>query len=289
MRLPSPATPSALFILLLALALTACYPAKPARLASHPQASTPPTLSTPSPLPSPAASTTPSSPLSAPRLATREISGIRFEGVSFDSRTHRLAVLDQPNGPGSRFPDSATAAQSLGGLAATNASFFTPAGAPLGLVVSRGKPSGSWNSASSLGSGVWYESTSGTPAIARRDNLGRTAASATRELIQAGPMLIDHGKPVSGLDPAKTSARTLILWDGATRWWLGCTAPCSLAELSQSLAASSPAGWPVRHGLNFDGGRSSDLWISGSISGGPLTHRPIWNKPVRNFLVLLPR
>jgi hypothetical protein len=41
--------------------------------------------------------------------------------------------------------------------------------------------------------------------------------------------------------------------------------------------------------LNLDGGRSSDLWISSAVQGGPLRERPLWNKPVRNFLVLIPR
>jgi len=299
MRLPS----IAIIPALLTLALAGCYPAKPTGLAQNPIPSAPPTnnaptiapASPPSPIPPPAPSPAiPASPLSAPRLATRQISGITFQGVTFDSRTHRLAVLDQPAGPGSRFPDSQTAARSLRGLAATNAGFFTPEGSPLGLVISNGNPTGSWNSASSLGSGVWFENSGKNPAIARREALGRSAASSMPQLIQAGPMLIDNGKAVSGLDSAKTSARTLILWDGTTRWWLGCTTPCSLAELSQALATGGsttggPVPWPVRQALNFDGGRSSDLWVSGSIPGGPLTRRPIWNKPVRNFLVLLPR
>jgi len=41
--------------------------------------------------------------------------------------------------------------------------------------------------------------------------------------------------------------------------------------------------------MNLDGGRSSDLWISSRVSGGPLTSRPPWNRPVRNFLILVPR
>ena len=126
-------------------------------------------------------------------------------------------------------------------------------------------------------------------AIRRREALGRAAATAMPQLLQAGPMLVDHGRSVSGLDPTKTSARTLIAWDGGNQWWLGRTEPCSLAQLAAALANSGPAGWPVKHALNLDGGRSADLWISEQISGGPLTRRPPWNRPVRNFLVLMPR
>jgi hypothetical protein len=168
-----------------------------------------------------------------------------------------------------------------------NAGFFTPEGTPLGLVVSAGKISGSWNSASSLGSGVWSEETSGKSSIVRREKLGRAAASSSRELIQAGPLLVENGEPITGLEPTKTSARIVVLWDGGSRWWIGRGSPCTLAALSQALSIDSPAGWKIRQALNLDGGRSADLWVSGSVSGGPFVSRPAWNRPVRNFLVLV--
>ena len=186
-----------------------------------------------------------------------------FEGVAFDSRSHRLVVVDQAGGPGSQFPDAAAAGRSRGGIAAVNAGFFTPEGNPLGLVVASGKRAGAWNTASSLGSGVWHEDSAGNPAISRRENLGRQGAGNQRELLQAGPMLVENGRAVSGLDPTKSSVRTIILWDGGTRWWIGRASACTLAELAATLARSPPAGWPTRHALNLDGGRSSDLWISG--------------------------
>lgn len=259
------------------ISLTACVPARP--------------IPTKVVAPVPKIATPPQAPVATsanpPQVTTREISGITFEGVAFDSRNHRLVVADQPGGPGSRFAAAAAAAQSLGGLAAVNAGFFTPEGAPLGLVASSGKISGAWNSASSLGSAVWYQSKSGTSAIVRRDKLGRTAAAAMRELIQAGPLLVENGHSVGGLEATKTSARTIVLWDGGSRWWLGCSSPCSLAALTQALAAGTPTDWPILQALNLDGGRSSDLWISEVVSGGPVLRRPMWNRPVRNFLVLV--
>jgi len=229
---------------------------------------------------------TPSHPAESARATNGTFSGIVFEGVAFDARCHRLIVADQAAGPGSRFPDAASAGQAHGGLAAVNAGFFTPEGEPLGMVVASGNPAGSWNSTSSLGSGVWHENASGQSAITRRERLGRSAANGMRELIQAGPMLIENGRTVSGLDAAKSSARTLILWDGGNRWWLGRTSPCSLASLATAVSIGQPTGWQVRHALNLDGGRSSDLWISEAIPGGPISRRPAWNRPVRNFLIL---
>ncbi|HSP41690.1 MAG TPA: hypothetical protein VLO11_02365, partial [Luteolibacter sp.] len=84
------------------------------------------------------------------------LSGVTFEGVSFDSRRHRLVVVEQQGAPGSRFDDAENAVQSVGGLAAVNGGFFTPEGEPLGLVIANAKRFGVWNSASSLGSGVWH-------------------------------------------------------------------------------------------------------------------------------------
>lgn len=271
---------------LLALLLTACVPAGPARLAAKPLSRRPATPAIRKALPiAPTAASLPSTPIQPPRVTTRSFAGVTFEGVAFDSRSHRLIVADQANGPASQFADSAAAGQAFGGIAAVNAGFFTPEGQPLGRVVSAGKQLGTWNSASSLGSGLWFETALGSSAITRRGKIG----GAVRELIQAGPLLIENGGTIGGLETTKVSARTAILWDGGTHWWIGCSSPCSLEALSQALADSQPAGWPVHHALNLDGGRSSDLWVSGNVAGGPILIRPPWNRPVRNFLVLLPR
>lgn len=237
--------------------------------------------------PAPQIVVAPQAPAEPTRLVVREISGIQIEGVAFDSRHHRLAVVDQAGGPSSKFADAGSAARSIQGLVAVNAGFFTPEGVPLGLVVSAGNPAGSWNSSSSLGSGIWYQSPSGETGIARRGNPGPAKAQAMRELIQAGPLLVENSQPVSGLEATKTSTRIVVLWDGGTRWWIGRMSPCTLEAAGVALAGSKPAGWPVKMALNLDGGRSADLWISGSVPGGPLNRRTPWNRPVRNFLVLL--
>jgi hypothetical protein len=198
-------------------------------------------------------------------------------------------VADQPVGPGTRFADAASAGRALGGVAAVNAGFFTPEGKPLGLLVSGGKPAGAWNSASSLGSGIWHENSAGELAITRREHLSRSAALQMRELLQAGPMLVRDRRPVPGLEATKTSARIFMLWDGSSRWWIGRASPCTLAALATAIVGENPAGWKARHALNLDGGRSADLWISEKIPGGPLTRRPAWNRAVRNFLILTGR
>jgi hypothetical protein len=222
------------------------------------------------------------------RVTTGVFSGITFEGVAFDARDYRLVVVDQAGGPGSRFADAAGAGNSLGGVAAVNGGFFTPEGEPLGWVMSAGKRTGAWNAASSLGSGVWHADAAGVCGISRREKLGRAGAAGMRELLQAGPMLVENRRAVAGLDVRKSSVRTMILWDGGSRWWMGRTSPATLAATATALASAAMPGWPVLHALNLDGGRSADLWISSGVMGGPLVRRPPWNRPVRNFLVLVP-
>jgi hypothetical protein len=231
----------------------------------------------------------PVKPMLSPRVTLGEIRGIRFEGIVFDSRSHRLVVADQARGPGSQYPDSAAAARAYGGIAAMNAGFFTPEGSPLGLIVSGGEKAGAWNSASSLGSGLWHQDWGNRSGITRRELLGRTTAASMRELIQAGPLLVEHSQLIGGLESTKSSVRSVILWDGLSSWWLGRTSPCTLAALGSALATGSPTDWRVRDALNLDGGRSTDLWISATADGGPILRRAPWNRPVRNFLVLVKR
>jgi hypothetical protein len=270
-------------IFLAALLMVACSPATPRKEPVSPVARI---------VPRPVENTSPAvptleSPFISPRVTSREIRGIRFEGISFDARSHRLVVADQPNGPGSRFADAAAAARAFGGMAALNASFFTPVGDALGLVVSAGKSAGAWNSASSLGNGVWYADAGRKMSIVRREGLGKARAATQSELIQAGPLLVENFQSISGLEATKASARSVLLWDGGNAWWLGCASPCTLSALGSALATEGPANWKIRYALNLDGGRSSDLWIASTAQGGPLTRRTLWNRPVRNFLVVV--
>lgn len=235
------------------------------------------------PAPAPAAESKPESPSAAPRAARISLGGIAISAVTFDSRTHRIAIADQAGGPGASFQDAQAAAAPRGGIAAVNGGFFTPEGAPLGLVVSGGKRSGAINRASSLGAG--YYSDAGSPTLVRRESWGGSASEA----LQSGPFLVEHGKAIGGLSSASSSARTFIGWDGSTRWFFARSGACSLDFLAQALAGADIGGVKARSVLNLDGGRSSDLWVSSAVQGGPLSERPFWNKPVRNFLVLVPR
>jgi uncharacterized protein YigE (DUF2233 family) len=221
--------------------------------------------------------------VAAPQYHRTSVQDITIHAVSFDGRSHRLRLLDQPNGPGTLWPDAQSAAKSIQGLAAINAGFFTPEGKPLGVMISDGKKLGG-NNPSSLGAAVWFEA-NGRTGIVRREKSNFNAP----QLLQAGPLLAENSSAVAGLENNKTSARSFIAWDGGTMWMIARTSPCTLAQLAQNIGGQSPCGFPIHVALNLDGGTSADLYVAKEIAGGPATHRAIWNKPVRNFLVLQKR
>lgn len=251
-----------------------------------------PPPATPAALPrvAPAAPAPPpaSSPVAAPRVVQASLDGIALTLVAFDSRSHRLRVADQTGGPASRWPDSRAAGEALGGVAAINGGFFTPAGDPLGLVIADGRRAGTLNR-SSLGSGIWFDDPQAGSALLRREQWQQTGPAHPRSLLQSGPFLVDQDRPVGGLENDRVRPRSVVAWDGGHRWFIATATPCTLDQLAATLARSQPAGWRIHRALNLDGGRSTELWLAAGLAGGPSLERPLWNKPVRNFLVLAPR
>jgi uncharacterized protein YigE (DUF2233 family) len=210
--------------------------------------------------------------------------GIQFNLITFDTRNQQLVVADQPNGPGSIWADAAAAAKAHNGIAAITGGFFTPEGKPLGIVISNGNKLGSFN-ASSLGSGLFFHTPIGAR-IARKSAWDTLKKSPPAHLLQSGPMLLENSKPITGLSNKNSRPRSFIATDGKNHWCIGHADSCSLSQLSEALASIKTSEFRPSTALNLDGGRSSDLWVSSSINGGPNEIRPFWNKPVRNFLVL---
>ena len=208
--------------------------------------------------------------------------GIELTFVLFDARDHRLSVADKEGGPPTEWPTAEAAARSHGALAAINASFFTEEGRPLGLVIEDGRHIGRWSSQSALTSGV--VAVEKGPRILRRQHW--RSFSPTSHLVQAGPFLVENDTAVDGLENQRPSARSFIVWNGRSGWAFGHTGKATLAGLALALAAQPLSQLNITTALNLDGGRSSDLWVSPLLQGGPLSTRKGWNKPVRNYLLL---
>ncbi len=305
-----------IWILTLSLALTSCQVSSPSRgtppiapmpeLLSHPTPNktansslidrkplssrdqTRPTLSPQTPKNTPLVSLpTENQPTLKTQFLEKKIEGIRFSLVKFDDRNHNLSLIDQPRGPGSQYADAKQVGQKYSALAAINAGFFTPEGSPLGRLKSQGKQRGH-NNPSSLGSGYLLWSRTAPSQIIRRQHFSQIESSKYSNWLQTGPFLAENKQPISGLNTSNARVRSFIAWDGKHHWCLGLTSACSLAELSQTLAGRSIAGFPIHTAINLDGGRSSDLWVSARLHSKSTHLKPFWHKPVRNFLILIP-
>ena len=222
----------------------------------------------------------PKHPLIARTITTR---GIQLTVVTFDRRDHDLVVDDQPGGPGSKYNGAQDAGR--GHLAAINAGFFTPEGNPLGLVITQGQKRGSINRSSFLGTGFFL----GPKAqlVSRTDFLGHPLK--TSEALQSGPRLLWAGETLTGLSNKDQRPRSFLLWDGHNHFALGHADSASLKGLSEALQGQPITAFKIAYALNLDGGRSCDLWLSSSVSGGGFSRTSFFNKDVRNYLVLKAR
>ena len=224
-------------------------------------------------------------------LATHQlsVSGHTLTILTFDSRAHSLQVLDNEDGPGTGASSSKSAAQSLNGIAAINGGFFTPEGAPLGLVFEKGRKYGGLIT-SSLGAGIYlHDPASRQAMLVRRSTWQKLYAKISpAHLLQSGPFLLENNAAVSGLSKSRPRERSFLLWDGFNGWAIGHCSSATLAQLGQVLATQPLPGFRIHHALNLDGGSSSDLWVSSSVKGGAISTRHLWNKDVRNYLVLTP-
>lgn len=223
------------------------------------------------------------------RAQTATVAGVTLTYLSFDTRTHTLAVVDQP-GVGTNYQTAAEVTRSTKALASINGGFFTPEGQPLGILYQGGKKVGSLNTASSLGSGVLYvDQKAAQPVLARRKIFQKWLSDSTftpQEVLQTGPFLVENGRAVSGLTNKELRVRSLLLWDGDHHFAIAQCEPITLRNLAGALAKQTLPGFQIHVALNLDGGRSADLNISSKVLGGPLNLRRWWNKPVRNYIVV---
>ncbi len=206
---------------------------------------------------------------------------VSFQLVEFSSAACTLRILDQPEAGNAR--SLAYAMREAGALAGVNGGFFTPEFQPLGLVISDGHRAGSWMKSSLLGGVVLVKR--GRLMLLWREEMGNS--DGVTQLVQAGPRLVNHGSAITGLDASKSRARTFIATDNAGRWMLGLCEYTSLAGLAEILSrVELIPGFQVNRALNFDGGKSSALWLR-TAAGREISESEFTS--VRNFVALFPR
>ena len=200
-----------------------------------------------------------------------------LDQVSFAPQTHAFAVMDNPDGAF----DLASAGAKRGALAGVNGGYFHPDRTPLGLVIRQGVQLHPQEKAPLL-SGI-LSITPGAVAIQRTATFRPSAA--VREALQAGPFLVEGGKPIAGLNATKAAARTVVFQDAKGRAGFLICKSVTLAEMAAILA--TPALFPegkILRALNLDGGSSTALWVCGE----PPFYEREW-KSVRNYLAIVPR
>ncbi|MDQ6624282.1 MAG: phosphodiester glycosidase family protein, partial [Verrucomicrobiota bacterium] len=165
-----------------------------------------------------------------------------------------------------------------GAIAGTNGGYFDPEYAPVGLLVSDGHLVAPLRKARLL-SGV-VSVVNGRVRIQRPAEFSlKSKPTAAR---QCGPFLLEHGKPIAGLNETRAARRTFCATFSDARAALGYCSAVTLAQLAEILAALDPK---VERALNMDGGSSSGFWFAGA--NGVFQIRE--GKTVRDYLAIVPK
>lgn len=197
--------------------------------------------------------------------------------ILFRPKTHTLTVLDNPDGS----QRLASAAEARGALAAVNGGYFHPDRTPLGLVISQGQILHKQERAKLL-SGM-FVATAGGVTLKRAGEFKGPAG--VQDALQAGPVLVDGGKPVAGLNATRAAARTVIVSDKTGRVGLLICRSVTLAEMAEILATPDLLRAPVTRALNLDGGTSTGMWVR--QERGAFHVREFKN--VRNYVAIVPK
>ena len=202
--------------------------------------------------------------------------------VIFDSQQCALKVLDQPDSLAGGGKLTALMRQA-GALAGVNGGFFHPDFSTLGLMITARGQTGQFTR-SSLVSGALVVIGQEPYLVWNSEFLG---AQGVTQMVQAGPRLVDAGRPLPTLNRTKQATRTFIATDGQRQWAVGTVRSTTLAGLGDLLASDGLLpGMQVQRALNLDGGRSTALYAR--QADGQEISRPGWST-VRNYVAVVPR
>ncbi|NIP92532.1 MAG: hypothetical protein GWO24_03310, partial [Akkermansiaceae bacterium] len=128
----------------------------------------------------------------------------------FDPRRTTIKVISQgePGTRAYRSLDAAMRAQKC--EAGCNGGFLDAQGNPLGLVIADGRRFGKPASGTGPTAGVFYLE-GAQPQLQRATAFFSKGNTQVRQLLQAGPFLVEGGKTVDGLNSRRTARRTFVL------------------------------------------------------------------------------
>jgi uncharacterized protein YigE (DUF2233 family) len=201
-----------------------------------------------------------------------------LELAIFSTKSCRLRMVDQPSEPRSDLEDVMARGNFL---AAVNGGYFDPDYRPIGLLIVDGKMVAPLQRARLL-SGV-LSSTGKKVQISRVSEFSPNQKPDAA--VECGPMIVDLGKAVRGLESTKSARRTFAAV-GGDKAALGFCSDVTLADLSNILAIVAIPDFKIQRALNLDGGSSSAFWFK-RTNGGPFSIAEL--KPVRDFVAVVPR
>lgn len=178
----------------------------------------------------------------------------------FDAKRHALRVIDNPGGA----TPLVEALQKQGCVAGVNGGYFHVDWTPLGLVIADGRTVHRFERSSLL--------TGLVVAAPGKFDILRVKAykKGWTQVLQAGPFLVEYGKPVDGLEATRGAMRTAVATDGNGHGVLISSTSLTLAEFGDLLAKPGAVpGLRVARALNLDGGSSTAFWAAGSEQQNP--------------------
>ena len=202
-----------------------------------------------------------------------------LELAIFSTKSCRLHIIDQSTEPRLDLEE----AMSRGNfLAAVNGGYFDPDYKPIGLLIVDGTMIAPLQKARLL-SGVLSGS-------AKKVQISRVAefllAQKPEAAVESGPMIVDLGKSVRGLELTRAARRTFAAIGAGDKAALGFCSDVTLADLSNILSTTLTPGFKIQRALNLDGGSSSAFWFK-RANGSAFSIAE--EKLVRDFVAIVPR
>ena len=202
-----------------------------------------------------------------------------LELAVFSTKSCRLRIVDQPTEPRVELKE----AMSRGNfLAAVNGGYFDPEYKPIGLLIVDGTMIAPLQRARLL-SGV-------LSASAKKVQISRVAEFLITQkpdaAVESGPMIVDLGKAVRGLESTRAARRTFAAVGAGDRAALGFCSDVTLADLSNILAVVVIPEFKIQRALNLDGGSSSAFWFK-RANGSAFSISE--EKLVRDFVAIVPK
>ena len=202
-----------------------------------------------------------------------------IELALFATKSFTLRVIDQPVEPRVDLAETMEREKCLAGV---NGGYFDPDYTPIGLLIVDGKTIAPLQRARLL-TGVLTASSRGIQIMRIGEFSRRLTLDAA---VECGPMIVDLGSRVRGLDDTRTARRTFAAIARDDRAALGFCSEVTLADLAKILTAQFASDFKIQRALNLDGGSSSGFWFkrqNGSAFSVPE------QKTVRDFVGIVPR